>query len=372
MDERRADIVFLWLGEMLLIPHLWPIIDALARLRPDLPIDLWVSTSAHEALIESWRTTDHINVRLRRAPGFLSQPARTLGQNGPLPAKLPMLARLAPHLWCSKVVVCVEQTSLWLPRLLPIRARFILTGHGAGPPNYGRAGRLLAAWQLLIPSALDIPLYTANGIDPARIAVTGYAKATFAPSRDRASLFRDDRPILLYTPHWQAWRSSWTSWGPAIVRMLAAQNDWNVILAPHQRWVETWPEAIPILREAGQLPHVHVDIDSFAMVDGSYTHAADLYLGDTSSQILEFVARPRPCVLLRPPGLRWEATGSGNYWSCGNTVESLDQMTASIARANTEHSRYADIQSRLAMAALGDTSPAGPLRAAETILAALN
>src|SRR3546814_14758429 len=33
---------------------------------------------------------------------------------------------------CSSDLVCAEQTSLWLPRLLPMRPKFINTLHGAG------------------------------------------------------------------------------------------------------------------------------------------------------------------------------------------------------------------------------------------------
>ena len=34
-------VAFLFLGETLLIPHLYPIVEALVAVAPDLPIDLW-------------------------------------------------------------------------------------------------------------------------------------------------------------------------------------------------------------------------------------------------------------------------------------------------------------------------------------------
>lgn len=366
----QADVAFLWLGEMLLIPHLWPIIDALARARPDLAIDIWVSTSVHEALIRSWIDPAHGGVRVRRAPGFACYPDAAPGENVPLPAKLPMLARLAPKLAGVKVAVCSEQTSLWLPRLLPLRTRFIFTVHGAGPLNYDRARRLACVHRLMISSALDAPCHVAHGVRPERIAVTGYAKASFRRPCVRKALFADERPILLYTPHWQRHRSSWPDWGRTIVAQLAAQRDWNVILAPHQRLMET--EGVrEALAAVSDLPHVHVDTDSFAMVDGSYTAAADLYLGDTSSQILEYLVKPRPCLLLRPPGLRWRGAGSGDYWQCGEVVERIEVLGGAIARAAADHARYRDAQTGLVTAALGDTSAAAPERAAAVILEAL-
>ena len=49
-----SDVAFLFLGETLLLPHLFPILDALAS-GPAAPrIDAWVSTSLHVRLIEGW------------------------------------------------------------------------------------------------------------------------------------------------------------------------------------------------------------------------------------------------------------------------------------------------------------------------------
>src|SRR3546814_18931005 len=66
-------VAFLFLGETLLIPHLYPIVEALAEAVPDLPIELWVSTSLHEELIGGWIAAAGIaSARIRRAPGFRS------------------------------------------------------------------------------------------------------------------------------------------------------------------------------------------------------------------------------------------------------------------------------------------------------------
>ena len=371
MAKARARIAFLFLGEMLLVPHLWPIVDALARLRPDLPIDLWVSTSVHEDLIAGWLGHEHDNIRLRRAPGFLALGDLEPGRNPSLPSKLPMLARLAPRLAGTHAVVCAEQTSLWLPRLVPTRTRYIFTVHGAGPLNYNRDGRLKCAWRLLVPSGLLTPDHLAHGIRPDQIVETGYAKASFRPSLRSTDIFADDRPVLLYAPHWQRYRSSWWDWGQGIVDMLAAQDRYNVVLAPHQRLFERDPGACALLDAAGQAPHIHVDSDSFAMVDGSYTRMADLYLGDTSSQIIEYLARPRPCVLLQPPGLTWREADEEGYRDCGDVVRDFSDLWGALETASAQHPRYAAFQADFAARALGDTSAAAPIRAAEAILQAL-
>lgn len=371
MVTGRGKVAFLFLGEMLLVPHLWPIVDALARARPDVVIDLWVSTSVHERLIGGWLGDAHHNVRLRRAPGYLALGDLDPGTNPPLPPKLPMLARLVPRLIGTRVVVCAEQTSLWIPRLLPTGTRYIFTVHGTGPLNYNRDGRLRAAWRLLVPSALHTPGHLAHGVRPDRIVETGYAKASFHAPTGSPRLFADDRPVILYTPHWQRYRSSWWDWGRDVVDMLVAQQRFNVILAPHQRLFERDPEARALLDAAARAGHVHVDSGSFAMVDGSYTRMADLYLGDTSSQIVEFLARPRPCVLLQSPNMAWRDANDEGYRDCGDVVSDPAAIWTAIEAASARHGRYAAFQADFAAREMGDTSDAAPARAAAAIVEAL-
>ncbi len=364
--QRRADVAFLFLGEMLLVPHLWPIVDALARMRPDLTIDLWISTAAHEALLGGWLDSAvHRGVRLRRAPGFTRGVSGVVGDNPALPAKLPMLLRLVPRLWNVPLVICAEQTSLWLPRMLPMKARFIFTVHGAGPLNYNKDGRLRHAAALFVPSDYLTAEHIAHGIAPDAVVVTGYAKAGFRPSITAADIFATERPVLLYTPHWQRYRSSWWDWGRDIVAMLAAQDHYNVVIAPHQRLFERDTEARTFLEQFAGHPHIHFDSGSFAMVDGSYTAMADLYLGDSSSQIIEYLARPRPCVVLDSPAMDWKPD---DYRRCGTVVRGLDDLWPALLAAAEAHAAYRLVQQMFARKALGDAGQDAPRRAASAII----
>jgi hypothetical protein len=367
-------VAFLFLGETLLIPHLYPIVEALAAKAPDLRIECWVSTSVHEGLLAGWLAEAGLadRVRLRRAPGYRDLPGLRAGENPPLPAKLPLLARLLPRLIGADVAVCAEQTSLWLPTLLPfLKTRFIITAHGAGSINDRVDRRRDHAWLQLMPSAFEGEEMVRCGKPADRIAVTGYVKAAFRHVTPARSLFAQDRPILVYAPHWQRWRSSWWAWGREIVAMLAAQDRWNVILAPHQRLAEKDPEVVSVIQEAARLPHVHADHGSFAMVDGSYMAAADLYLGDTSSQVVEFLMRPRPCLFLNAQGINWRATDDHGFWECGEVIDALPDLPAAIDRALARHPDFAPAQRAFAAKALGDTSPEAANRAADFVLSAL-
>lgn len=373
--SKPSRVAFLFLGETLLIPHLYPIVEALAAEAPDLLIDCWVSTSVHEGLLARWLAEagiDAARVRVRRAPGFRSHPQLVHGENPPLPAKLPMLARLAPWLLPARVVVCAEQTSLWLPNALPfLPMRFIMTAHGAGSVSNRKDGRRRRAYRLFLSSDREADELAVTGKDRARMVTTGYVKAAFTHRTPAQALFAERRPIILYTPHWQRHRSSWWAWGREIVAMLSQQDRYNVILAPHQRLVEKDPSIRAVLDDAARLPHVHADLDSFAMVDGSYTAAADLYLGDTSSQVGEFLMRPRPCVFLNPDRIDWRATDDHGFWECGEVVDALPDLAGALDRAFADQPRYLDAQRRYVEEVVGDVSPDSARRAARAVIAAL-
>ncbi len=269
------------------------------------------------------------------------------------------------------MVVCAEQTSLWIPTAFPfLRQRFIITAHGAGSINDRIDRRRSHAWLHLLPSQLEADEMVKGGRVGSRVAVTGYVKASFRGRTDRSALFATDRPIILYTPHWQQYRSSWWAWGREIVGMLAAQDRYNVIIAPHQRLVEKDPAIREVLASVAHLPHVHTDLDSFAMVDGSYTAAADIYLGDTSSQVVEYLMRPRPCVFLNAQGIDWRATDDHGFWECGEVIASLADVPAAIDRAAEAHPRFVQTQHDFAEQALGDVGHEAPRRAARRVMEA--
>ena len=364
----RDRVAFLFLGETLLIPHLFPIVEALADLAPDLPQDLWVSTSMHEALIGGWLAERAgAPIRIRRAPGC-RRVAVEAGTNPELPPKLPMLAGLAPRLVRVPVAVCAEQTSLWLPRLLPLPTRFVKTSHGVGSMSARDDRRRRAAWRTLVPSERERRTYRERGMPPERIVATGYVKAGFRQRSYARPDFAEQRPVILYNPHWQQHRSSWWRWGAEVVRRVLAEGKWNLIFAPHQRLVERAPEVRALCEELRGRSDVHCDYESFAAVDGSYTAAADLYLGDTSSQVLEFLVRPRPCVFLNAGEAAWQEDPSYGMWVAGEVVDTLEALLPALARASAEHRRFATAQATLANESLGDTSGAAPARAAAEIL----
>src|SRR3546814_13919965 len=60
-------------------------------------------------------------------------------------------------------------------------------------------------------------------------------------------------------------------------------------------------------------------------IDMSYTGSADLYLGDVSSQVAEYLYRPRPCVFLNAQGVDWQEDPNYRFWSLGPVIRSEER-----------------------------------------------
>jgi len=251
--------------------------------------------------------------------------------------------------------------------VLPVGARFVNILHGAGSMMNRDDRRRKAAALTIVAAEGERIALTEHGVDPARIAVTGYIKAGFRQRTHAALTFAETRPVVVYAPHWQRHRSSWWAWGEQAVRRIVATERYNLIFAPHQRLVEKAPEVRSLAAEWAARDDVHVDLDSFAMVDGSYTGAADVYLGDTSSQVVEFLMRPRPCVFLDPLHVVWAGDPSYAMWTAGEVVTDPAALLPALDRAADRHPAFLAAQRTFAAASLGATDGTAPGLAAAAI-----
>src|SRR3546814_14796476 len=102
------------------------------------------------------------------------------------------------------------------------------------------------------------------------------------------------------------------------------------------------------------------------MDDGSYTAAADIYLGDTSSQVVEFLMQPRPCVFLDPLGVDWPDDPSYAMWAAGEVVTDIDVLDAALARAAALPGGFEAAQRMLPEVQLGQQARAAAAHAART------
>lgn len=266
-----------------------------------------------------------------------------------VPPKLLSLTLLARWLNTFDAICLPERTSIILKRLGVDQPRFVHLDHGAGDRAAGFDKRIRHFDFVLMAGAKHRERLMAERlVRPGNHAVVGYPKFEAADAiRDTDWYpFAQRRPVVLYNPHFSD-LGSWSFCAERVLAAFAAQNRYNLILAPHVRLLdsssarERW--AAMLARYEG-LEQIHVDVGSDRAIDMTYTTIADLYLGDVSSQVYEFLRRPRPCLFLNPHGLDWAHDENYSHWRFGEVLSDAANLIDAVDRAFDQHHRYADVQ----------------------------
>ncbi len=279
------------------------------------------------------------------------------------------------------VLVVAEKTSLALKRRFGLdKLKIVHTRHGAGDRAIG-FDRASAGFDLVLVSGPKVRdrLVSEAGVDPARIRQVGYPKFDLhADTVADVPLPSDGRPVVLYNPHPSPHLSSWYRFGPAILDWFVEHSEYQLIFAPHVMLFER-PLAISIdrLRVArpGRIeqrwkdaPNIFIDTGSRALTTMAYSNLADIYLGDASSQVYEYLLRPRPCVFVDAHHSAWQGNPNFAHWQAGPVIHAVEQLGDALRRSREEfESRWRAVQQSLFAASfnLGDEPSA--TRAARAI-----
>lgn len=286
--------------------------------------------------------------------------------------KLPRLLWWSREVRRCDVLITAERTSTVLKRLPGRCPPMIHIPHGAGDRAVGFEPRIALFDRVIVAGEKDRDRIVAAGLMPAdRCHVCGYLKisALHALRGSTPVLFHNHRPTVLYNPHFERQLSSWQRFGRDVVEAVLASDDLNLIVAPHVRLFTGLSAAERARWEALQVPGRFLfDAGSERSMDMTYTQAADVYLGDVSSQVYEFAATPRPCVFLDAHGAQWQGNPDYLMWRMGEVVSKPERILPALLEAGTRHQEFRDLQRMLVEAALGDTGPQAPERAARIIL----
>lgn len=277
-------------------------------------------------------------------------------------------------------VVVSEKTSLLLKTRYGLgNVKLIHTRHGAGDRAIGFNPES-AMFDLVLVSGPKIRdrLIADAGLVPGQIMQVGYPKFDLcAANRFEDTFPAPHRPTVIYNPHPSPRLSSWFRHGAAVLDAFRAQDRYNLIFAPHvmlftRKWVVTVdPPSLARVRAPGpefaREPRIHIDTGSAASSDMSYTNRADIYLGDVSSQVYEFLRIPRPCLFLNTHGVEWQSDPSYLHWQAGPVLESPEGLLDAIDAAVASHPDYAQTQAALIDATFSLSDRPSAERAADAI-----
>lgn len=247
------------------------------------------------------------------------------------------------------VLVVAEKTSLVLKTRYGLKSlRIVHTRHGAGDRAIG-FDKASAGFDHVLVSGSKIQdrLISEAGVAADAISVVGYPKFDLVPPRPAMPMLDDGRPVVLYNPHVSPHLSSWYRFGRQVLDWFVEHDDHHLIFAPHVMLFER-PFVLTIdklrLDRAGRIderylraPNIHIDLGSRASTTMAYTQRADVYLGDVSSQVYEFLLRPRPCLFLNAHGFDWKGDANFEHWRAGPVIDTPADLDAGLAAASADH-----------------------------------
>lgn len=259
------------------------------------------------------------------------------------------------------VLVVTEKTSLILKTRFGLKdLKLIHTRHGAGDRAIG-FDKASAGFDHVLCSGRKVKdrLVDEAHLEPDSLSIVGYPKFDIAPAGEKPFAGgAETRPVVLYNPHPSPHLSSWFKHGRAVLDFFLDTDEYRLIFAPHvmlfaRRFVVT----IDKLRidRPGHLdekyrrsPNIHVDLGGPSSIDMTYSNCADIYLGDVSSQIYEFLKAPRPSLFLNSHGVDYADDPNYTHWRAGPVIRRPEDLAEGLKRAVETHTaQYAAAQREL-------------------------
>jgi len=272
-------------------------------------------------------------------------------------------------------LVVAERTSTLLKRLPGPKPKMIHIPHGAGDRAKSYDPRIAHFDHVIVAGPKDKRRMIEMGVvTEENCTVSGYLKTQTLKSLfpERAPLFDNGKPVVLYNPHFDKTLSSWWKYGRKLLEAFAAQDDYNLVFAPHIRLFTSGSQTERESLEAyGQPEHIIVDLGSEKSTDMTYTSGADIYVGDVSSQVYEFLGKPKPCLFLAHSKINWETDPDYAHWQYGPVCFDPENIVETVRGTQETHSDFADIQTKGVEQALGSADWNARQRAARQIIEAI-
>lgn len=365
-------VAVLFIGGMHQALHIAPVAVALAE-RSGVQVSAYVADAddaAALALLLQRLGAAPLRIIVMAVPGWLS--------NMPGFRRISKVARLL--LWSRKIrendaILTAERSSTLIKRLPGRTPPMIHIPHGAGDRAKGFEPRLALFDHIIVAGPKDQRRMIGQGlVSEDCCTVSGAIKvaACRRMQRESAPLFNNDRPVILYNPHFDHSLGSWQGCADALIKAVVADGRCNLIVAPHIRMFEMASEAERALwNERAIAERVMIDLGSERLSDMSYTSAADIYIGDVSSQVYEFLTTPKPCLFIDAHGAAWRDNPDYAMWQFGEVCTDIDQVMDALAHAGARHGDYIEVQRRMVADALGDSGDRAAEVAAQQLVEAV-
>jgi len=228
--------------------------------------------------------------------------------------------------------------------------------HGAGDRAPESESRLAAFDVVAVPGEKDLRRAVEKGCPVDRVRVCGYMKLEFCRrmARELPPVFDNGKRTVLYNPHFDVKGSSLPI-AEQVIRRFMDRSSYNLIFDPHIRAAENMCASERARWQQLAVPgRTVVDLDSPRLIDMTYILTADIYLGDLSSQLYEFLTCPRPVAFINAHRADWRNDQRYAGWKLGEVAEDIDDVVGTVDRAVARHPAMIEKQQAAVADAFGN------------------
>lgn len=366
------------------MPHVAPIINEICQTDESVDVHAFVLGKTNVDVLKSLLTPDarkKITITLLKAPLWARLVERMIGGAGPL-ERLYSLRAHANDFAEMTVLAAPDLTSLTLRKNEDMAGTILVyTSHGAGDRAVGFNPKIGKFDHVFVPGdKIRTRMLEQGVISEGQYSVVGYPKfdGVACGIDEKPSFFDNDKPVVLYNPHFDPTLSSWFEEGEAVLDYFVRQDRYNLIFAPHvmlftrKLHVTSDLKIFKLRKRLSKLyaraKNIHVDVGSTASIDMSYTQAADIYLGDASSQVYEFLTHPRPSLFIDVNETDWRSDPNFAHWHLGDVISSAAELGDALASIEAAPEKYAQRQEEAFLKTFGANTAGSAKRAAKVLL----
>jgi len=158
---------------------------------------------------------------------------------------------------------------------------------------------------------------------------------------DKKKLFNNNNPIFYYNPHWDMTLSSYLKWRNIILDYFRVHPGYNLIFAPHPLVKHFAKNNYKIESEINSADNIIIDLGSSNVYDGTYNVIADVYIGDVSSMVTEWINyNPRPCIFINCHKIKWEENKNYGMWNFGLVINSPKKLDKVVNQSLNKNKYY--------------------------------
>jgi len=344
MEKKKIKIGFIHFDGLHILHHFVGAVSELYK-DPDCEVDILTPETNQEYLYYLLSVLKVPNNVVKKLPTFFYKKIAYKIQNRSKPSNQYIFKKHKKMLAKYDILVFNVFTHMHIERV-GRDPKFVFLMHGAGDRDYPFLKEFyepISKFDLITTAGnkIDDLFKTMGDFEFTKFKSCGYQKIDIVTVENKnKQLFKNEKTTVLYNPHFKDHITSYNKFGKDILDFFLNNKDYNLVFAPH---INLFDESIKKALQRNTIEdkyfnqsNIIIDFGSVNSVNMAYTMIADVYLGDSSSQVYEFLLKKsKPCVFLNAHSINWKDDKHYQNWHLGKVIENMDNLKEILDTRNT-------------------------------------